>query len=95
MKQVIAVVTVNELPGQEIDLDDVVADITLYPNKEVAFNYSERIGTFYNVKISPIPTRDFDEIIYNFGHNQSGIDDYLSYVEGWNDCLNEITGETE
>ena len=55
MKKVLAIIEVKELPGEDLDLSDAVADITLYPNIESADDYSTRIGRWFYAKVIPLP----------------------------------------
>ena len=66
------------------DLDDVVVYANIYKREQ---GWKRQIGRLECVK--PVPLPDMKEEGYPN-------DDYtIGKADGWNTCLNEITGETE
>ena len=93
MKKVLAIIEVNELPGEDLDLSDAVADITLYPNIESADDYSARIGRWFYAKVIPFPTKK----VPVFDPNHCDMDEEIKTcheIIGYNRCIYEMeTGE--
>jgi len=70
----------------EENLDDLVVMAKVYRKKD---GYKEFVSVENNLPLRPLPSK-----LIPFGYLDAGNEDGL-YEKGYNDCIDEITGETE
>lgn len=75
-----------------VDIPDGYGDV--YDNKAVLTLRNGKLGTslgIYNVPLKPLPQKKEETFAYWIAN----CNDPESYINGFNACLEEITGETE
>ena len=70
----------------EENLDDLVVMAKVYRKKD---GYKEFVSVENNLPLRPLPSK-----LIPFGYLDAGNEDGL-YEKGYNDCIDEITEETE
>ena len=72
----------------EKSLDDLVVMAKVYRKKD---GYKEFVSVENNLPLKPLPSRKDNNESVMVGDFQMDI----GYILGWNECLDEITGEIE